>query len=67
MTNVAQDDRSDDEETELAEERKLENLNSQASNAGSAPELMVNGKVLDTTATGAQLKANSSKNRKQAS
>jgi len=67
LTNVAQDDRSDDEETELAEERELEKLNSQASNAGKAPELMVNGKTLDASTTGAQLKANGSKNRKQAS
>jgi very-long-chain ceramide synthase len=67
LTNVAQDDRSDDEETELAEERELEKLNSQASNAGTAPELMVNGKTLDASTTGAQLKANGSKNRKQAS
>lgn len=67
MTNVAQDDRSDDEEAELAEEKELEKLNSQASNAGEAPELMVNGKTLDATTTGAQLKANGSKNRKQGS
>lgn len=67
MTSVAQDDRSDDEETELAEERQLEKPNSQASNAGAAPELMVNGKTLDSTSTGVELKANGSKNRKQAS
>ena len=67
MTNVAQDDRSDDEEAELAEEKELEKLNSQASNAGEAPELMVNGKTLDATTTGAQLKVNGSKNRKQGS
>jgi very-long-chain ceramide synthase len=67
LTNVAQDDRSDDEEAELAEEKELEKLNSQASNAGEAPELMVNGKTLDTTTTGAQLKENGSKNRKQGS
>jgi len=67
LTNVAQDDRSDDEETELAEERELEKLNSHAPNASAAPELMVNGKTLDATTTGAQLKANGSKNRKQVS
>jgi very-long-chain ceramide synthase len=64
LTNVAQDDRSDDEETELTEERGLEKSNNQTSNTGAAPELMVNGKVLDATTTGAQLKANGSMNRK---
>jgi very-long-chain ceramide synthase len=64
LTNVAQDDRSDEEETEHVEERELEKLDSQASNAGAAPGLMVNGKTLDATTTGAQLKANGSKNRK---
>jgi acyl-CoA-dependent ceramide synthase len=67
MTNVAQDDRSDDEETELAEERELEKPSSQTSNAGAAPELMINGKTLDSATTGAQLKVNGSKNRKRAS
>lgn len=62
--NVAQDDRSDDEETELAEERELEKRNSQALNA---PELTVNGKTLGAATTGAQATANGSKNRKQAS
>lgn len=66
LTNVAQDDRSDEEETEPVEERELEKLDSQASNAGATPELMVNGKTLDSTTTGVQLKANGSRNRKQA-
>jgi acyl-CoA-dependent ceramide synthase len=65
--NVAKDDRSDDEETELAEERKLEKLSSQVSNGSAAPELMVNGKTLGVTTTGAQLNTNGSTNRKQAS
>src|SRR5277367_6226261 len=46
LTNVAQDDRSDDEEMELPEERESDKLESKGSNAGSAPELMVNGKTL---------------------
>lgn len=65
--NVAKDDRSDDEETELVEERELEKLSSQVSNGGAAPEPMVNGNTLGATSTGAQVKANGSTNRKQAS
>jgi acyl-CoA-dependent ceramide synthase len=67
LTNVAQDDRSDDEEIELAEGKELDKLDSKGSNTGSAPELMVNGKTLDTTSTGAQMKTTGSKSRKQAS
>jgi very-long-chain ceramide synthase len=67
LTNVAQDDRSDDEETELAEGKELDKLDSKGSNAGSAPELMVNGKTLGTTSTGAQMKSTGSKSRKRAS
>jgi very-long-chain ceramide synthase len=67
LTNVAQDDRSDDEETEPTEGKELDKLDSKGSNAGSAPELMVNGKMLGTTSTGAQMKTTGSNSRKRAS
>lgn len=67
LTNVAQDDRSDDEETELVNENGLNKVDGKGSNAGSPPELMINGRTLDAITTGAQAKANSSKTRKQTS
>jgi very-long-chain ceramide synthase len=66
LTNVAQDDRSDEEEAELTEEKEQEKLDRRGPNATSAPELMVNGKTLDATTTGAQPKVNNSRNRNQA-
>jgi very-long-chain ceramide synthase len=61
--NVAQDDRSDDEETELAEETEQE----KRMNGTTAPTLTINGKSRKTQTTGAQVKANGSANRKNVS
>lgn len=61
--NVAQDDRSDDEETELAEEKEQE----KRMNGITAPKLAINGTALETQTTGVQVKANGSANKKNVS
>ncbi len=67
MTNVAQDDRSDDEDNEILDEKEQEKLNGQLVTAAVAPELTVNGKTVGTTTTGAQVKMNGSASRKAVS
>jgi len=64
--NVAQDDRSDDEETELAEEKEVEKVKSQLGQGNIPPKLMVNGKALGASSTGAQVTMNGSATRQRA-
>lgn len=65
--NVAEDDRSDNDEDELAEEQRLDALSASKTNQGSSPKVLlnghsVNGKVL-TTAT--DLRKQGTTNRKE--
>jgi len=60
------DDRSDDEEVELAEEKELAKLHSEGVDEMAAPMLLLNGKPTDGKTTGVELKADALTNRKVA-
>jgi acyl-CoA-dependent ceramide synthase len=64
--NALEDDRSDDDETELAEEAEVERLKQQGIDGVAAPKLLVNGNPLGgKKATGIELKTDALTNRKQ--
>ncbi|KAI9737664.1 MAG: hypothetical protein M1818_005668 [Claussenomyces sp. TS43310] len=62
--NVAQDDRSDDDEAEYAEEMEQEKLITQSANGPAAPQLRLNGKLVEGQTTGAKPKTAEARSRK---
>lgn len=63
---VAEDDRSDDDETELAEEKEIERLKQLGIDGVAAPKLLVNGVAIGQGKTsGADIKTDSLTNRKE--
>jgi len=67
LQNIAEDDRSDNDENELAEEQRLDALARQGIDSVSGPKVLVNGEPVNgngkTTAT--EIRTNGTTNRKE--
>ena len=65
--NIAEDDRSDNDENELEEEQKLDALAGQGIDRLSGPKMLVNGQPLtgNGNATGMKIRTNGTTNRKE--
>jgi acyl-CoA-dependent ceramide synthase len=63
--NVAEDDRSDNDEKEYEEEQKLEALAKQGVDSAAAPQVLVNGQPINGKSTMADIQTNGITNRKE--
>lgn len=63
--NIAEDDRSDNDEKELEEEQRLDALARQAAEKVASPQMLVNGEPPKGKNTGSEYRANGTTNRKQ--
>jgi acyl-CoA-dependent ceramide synthase len=65
FTNVAEDDRSDNDDDEFEEEQRLDALAREKALKAASPTVLVNGSPVNGKATGTEIRTNGTANRKE--